>query len=324
MREDILTVLTNLAREERSRVTVGDRPIEQEYYSRPGRFIIDKRHLSDLSSDDPTLSVTLRTHPSGAPFPTHSHNFIEMMYVCRGPFTHVIDGERITLGTGDIIILGRNTSHSIEATTERELGLNLILSCDLLESILGDMRRTSSLPTKEMQELLDVRRPCYIVLRKGDDKEIKNLIENIVSQYMIADNKNEYILRQSFILLFSYLAYGISSEGPLSGDDIRTRLINYVKTSYSTATLSEAAEIFGLSVPYLSRWIVKNTGSSFKEMLMREKFSAACELLSSTDMPIGDVIRNIGYENSSYFHREFKKRYSITPYQYRKKHLSGS
>ena len=107
-------------------------------------------------------------------------------------------------------------------------------------------------------------------------------------------------------------------------DDLKNRLINYIKTSYSTATLTEAAEIFGLSVPYLSRWVVKNIGMSFKEMLMRERFSAARELLSATKMSIGDIIRSVGYENSSYFHKEFKKRFNTTPNQYRKKNFNRS
>ena len=51
---------------------------------------------------------------------------------------------------------------------------------------------------------------------------------------------------------------------------------------------------------------------------MSERFAVACELLEKTEMPIGDIIVNSGYENSSYFHKEFKKRYGTTPHKYRK------
>ena len=40
----------------------------------------------------------------------------------------------------------------------------------------------------------------------------------------------------------------------------------------------------------------------------------------ATNMSVGDVIRSVGYENESYFHREFKKRYGITPLTMRKAH----
>ena len=39
----------------------------------------------------------------------------------------------------------------------------------------------------------------------------------------------------------------------------------------------------------------------------------ARELIFDTDMPIGEIIRAVGYENESYFHREFKSRFGETP-----------
>ena len=41
-------------------------------------------------------------------------------------------------------------------------------------------------------------------------------------------------------------------------------------------------------------------------------------LLSATSMPVGEIINRVGYENSSYFHKEFKRRYGMTPNRYRK------
>ena len=322
MREKILNELIKLSREERAFVTAGAENKEQEFYSRSGRFIIDRRRISDISSGDPTVSIGLRTHPSGGPFPEHMHNFIELMFVYRGRITHVIENKRITLEEGDIIILGRSTSHSIETTSENEIGVNLIISCDLLESILSDMRKESTLATSELQELLDVKSGRYLLFPTSHDENVSGLMDNIISSYVLSESINEYILRTSLSLLICYLSSYLESLSPFSGKDIKTRLLNYVSTSYSTATLAEAADFFGLSVPYLSRWIAKNIGKTFKELLMNERFSAACELLSETEMPISDIIRTVGYENSSYFHKEFKKRFEITPHEYRKKNTN--
>jgi AraC-like DNA-binding protein len=53
---------------------------------------------------------------------------------------------------------------------------------------------------------------------------------------------------------------------------------------------------------------------------MNERFQVARELLSNTNMSIGDIIFHIGYENTSYFHKEFKKRYGMTPKAFRREH----
>ena len=102
-------------------------------------------------------------------------------------------------------------------------------------------------------------------------------------------------------------------------EQTKNKILKYIRTSYSTATLTEAARLLGLSPTYLSRWICSSFNESFKELLMKERFSVAQDLLSTTDTAIGDIIIHIGYENSSYFHKEFKKRFGVTPKEYRKR-----
>ena len=45
----------------------------------------------------------------------------------------------------------------------------------------------------------------------------------------------------------------------------------------------------------------------------------ARRLLSSNDMPIGDIAMQCGFEDAGYFGRVFKQIFRMTPSQYRKK-----
>ena len=143
----------------------------------------------------------------------------------------------------------------------------------------------------------------------------------IYSSIVLGKN-DDYILEQSVRLLLCYLCElsesASGAEEVSENDKIKKKLIKYIRTSYSTATLTEAASILGLSPTYLSRWTNTAFGCGFKELLMNERFSVTCDLLRSTDKPIGDIIILVGYENSSYFHKEFKKRYGMTPKEYRR------
>ena len=52
---------------------------------------------------------------SFAPFPRHSHNYVEIMYMCRGKTVHRIDGDaRVTLEAGELLFLNRHASHAIQ------------------------------------------------------------------------------------------------------------------------------------------------------------------------------------------------------------------
>ena len=98
-------------------------------------------------------------------------------------------------------------------------------------------------------------------------------------------------------------------------------LIYYIKTSYKSATLTEAAGLLGLTPAYLSRWTKSKLGMPFKQLLMEKRFSVAVGLITETSTPINVIISDVGYENSSYFHKQFLRRYGITPKTMRERAL---
>ena len=83
-----------------------------------------------------------------------------------------------------------------------------------------------------------------------------------------------------------------------------TENILYELTEYQSSNVILTRTV-ALLFHYLS---LKN-----KELLVERRIERAKELLCETDMPIGQIIRSMGYENESYFHREFKRRTGLSP-----------
>ena len=321
LRAEIISKLAEIAVKEAEMISSGEKktfPLEKT-----GSFIIERRQMADLSIGIPTSSICARVHSIYDAFPTHSHDFIELMYVCSGSITHVLENETVCLHADEMILLGRDTKHSILKAEQNDIGINLIISVDLFESLFYTMRSNSYLKGQVLEGLFRKNGTPYLVFSAKENIAVRNLIEGMIATVMIERNTDGYLLQQSLSLLLSHLA-SMSEQEPLGTSDsketLKKRLLNYIHTTYSTATLTEAADMFGLSVPYLSRLVCESFGETFKELLLRERFAAACELLCTTNMPIGDIIHRIGYENSSYFHKEFKNRYDMTPKQYRKNH----
>lgn len=61
----------------------------------------------------------------------------------------------------------------------------------------------------------------------------------------------------------------------------------------------------------------ERTGYNFQELLQNRRFKKAADLLLSTDLAVEDIARDVGYENQSYFFRQFKSRYGMTPRKYK-------
>ncbi len=320
MQPHILEQLSRVTEEEQY-ILVEENPTPRGLYGKAGRFIIERRAVSHLVSGEETAPICLRPHPRFRAFPAHTHDFIEIMYVCRGSVTHVLEGEEIRLETDDLILFGRYTEHSILAAGAEDIGINLIISPDLFEALLREMGQSSQLSTKSFESLLNREGLPFLRLSGRSSIAVRNLMETLIGSVICEGNTDGYLLKQSLHLLLCYLAALSEGDSPPTASNyvgrMQKKILNYIKTSYSTATLTEAASMMGLSPSYLSRWIEQRFGASFKELLMRERFETARSLLSTTKMPVGEIINRVGYENSSYFHKEFKRRYGVTPKHYR-------
>ena len=68
---------------------------------------------------------------------------------------------------------------------------------------------------------------------------------------------------------------------------------------------------------YLSNYIKKHTGNTFKYLVQNQKLLYAAKLLKNTDLPITEVSIQTGYENVSYFYKLFREKYQCSPQEYR-------
>jgi AraC-like DNA-binding protein len=83
-------------------------------------------------------------------------------------------------------------------------------------------------------------------------------------------------------------------------------------------TLKELANHSGQSVSYYSRVFKEKTGQSPLNYFLQLKIKKACELLDQTELNIGQVAAELGYDDRYYFSRLFKKIQGIAPVIYRK------
>ena len=266
--------------------------------------------------------ISVRTHTRYTDFPLHKHNYLEMMIVLSGSITHTISGDTITLGEGDILILNKHVLHSIKKADTPDIGVNIIISDNFVESLSKELSETvfSELAAQNA-------RPdgsgIYLCFSAKGNKQIENIVENLLFE-LTEYTADMQILRCTTTLLFDYLSrksaklLKIASRLPDKDSTRRAAIIGYIRGSYREASLAKLAELMFLSVPYLSKTVTELFGKSFKELLFDERIRRATELITKTDIPIGDIINSVGYENESYFHREFKKRTGRTPLSLRK------
>lgn len=66
-----------------------------------------------------------------------------------------------------------------------------------------------------------------------------------------------------------------------------------------------------------TRLFPQQTGETLTQYLMIRRLNEACVLLNTTSFSIRQVANCVGFSNSAYFCRCFKKKYTISPQQFR-------
>ena len=68
----------------------------------------------------------------------------------------------------------------------------------------------------------------------------------------------------------------------------------------------------------MSKIFKKETGITPKEYLVQKRMKKAKHLLRTRGNTVSDVAAETGYDNLSYFIRQFQRYYGVTPKQYKK------
>ncbi|MBE5957361.1 MAG: 2-isopropylmalate synthase [Lachnospiraceae bacterium] len=100
-------------------------------------------------------------------------------------------------------------------------------------------------------------------------------------------------------------------------DERLNEIMNYIHTNYLTVTLDELSEEFHLTKPYLSKYIKDKSGDTFGEIVKNVRMKKARALLKSGSMTVEAIAESVGYQNVEHFNRLFKKKYGMTPVQFR-------
>lgn len=320
MENYLLEILSRESEEETG--ILGGEMLNRKIYSGGDDFVVNEARLFGMGR-----SISARTHTRYVDFPEHKHNYVEMMIVLSGSITHEIDGTELTLSTGEILLMNKHVSHSVRHSGKDDIGVNVIMSDRLIDGVSAELSGTvfSSLIKENAKS---DGAPIYLAFSVKGRKYIENIIENLLFE-LTEKGADAGIMSGTVSLLLRYLSIEnkeLLKVGNLKADKDEARrieILSYLRSHYRTASLTELSERLYLTVPYLSKITHELFGKSFKELVVDERMARAKSAFETTKMSVGDVIRSVGYENESYFHREFKKRYGMTPLAMRKSMNNG-
>ncbi len=313
MDERILRAIRPVTEEEQA-ILDGRKTIDRELYMQSGENIINSRKLLEAGK-----LITLRTHTRFIHFPEHTHDFIELVYMCQGQTTHIVNGSRITLEEGELLFLSQSARHAVCKAGMEDIAVNFIVLPTFFDETLHAIGEE---PTPLRRFLVDCLfgqnlGPGYLHFRVSQDVPLQNLVENLLYTLLFPTPNRRKSSQMTMTLLFLQLMGYTDKLDWNPQEDAILRLLQYVEKHYALGSLTQAAQELHTDIYSLSRQIRKYTGKTYTQLIQEKRLAQAAFLLRTTARKVDDIAAAVGYENISYFHRIFREAYGMSPRQYR-------
>ena len=140
----------------------------------------------------------------------------------------------------------------------------------------------------------------------------------------IAQNSNESALHLigHLCLFMDGLIQSSATRRELHGGQLRAfyiqEAITFMEHNYSRElTVEELADVCKLNRSYFSKIFKESMGCPPQEFLIRLRLSKAADLMKGTGSAIGSIAAQCGYPNQLHFSRAFRKRYGLSPREWR-------
>lgn len=257
--------------------------------------------------------------------PLHWHDEIELIYIKKGRGIITVDFKQYIVSARTIALIIPGQLHSIEQYEQESMEYeNIIFHPGILISKKTDTSYTEFLApilagSLAVPLLYTPKLPCYQEIASCIDA-IDEINRTNPPGYQL------YIKSQLFMLLFILSNKCLLNE-PIKKDykslEKMKLILKYVENNYmNKITIEEIANEVGLSQSHFMKYFKNTMGTSFIDYLNEYRLTMASRLLISSESSILDIAAEVGYENLSYFNRTFKKRFEMTPREYRKKYAT--
>lgn len=320
MKDKLLNKLLEITEEEKA-ILAGNTKIQSNLYTNLANqkdFTIDSKKLLEKGR-----LIEVRPHTRFVHFPKHNHNYVELVYMCCGSTTHILnDNEKIVLKEGDLMFLNQNATHEILPAGRTDVAVNFIILPEFFDRSISMIEEENVIRDFLLHTLSKgTSRYSYLHFSAKDILPVINLLENMIWTIFSESKKTNTINQTTMGLLImnlSIFAEKINRCVPSQYEQNQVfTVLQYIETHYKDGSLADISAQTKQPTYYVSRLLKKHMNKNFKELLQERKLQQAAYLLRQSSLTTEQIMEAVGYDNSSYFYNKFKEKYNCTPRQYR-------
>ena len=254
----------------------------------------------------------------------HHHDFLELAYVTSGSAHHTINGKNMIIKKGDYFIIDYKTVHGYKSTgKERFEVINCLFMPEFIDNTLKNCEDFNQVINSYMLRFsYEINKNPADRIFHDDDGSIYDMLISMHDEFTHQQPGFAEIIRCNLIEIFIHtMRKAIKNSENWNYSSFSKYIISFINKNYmKKITLSDICKKTNYSLPYASRNFKQNTGMTFENYLQKVRIEQSCRLLANTDKKIFEISQLVGYSDSKFFNKVFKKNLNITPAEFRKLH----
>ena len=255
------------------------------------------------------------------PREAHTHDFHEIVVVTNGVGQHVTKFESWPVQAGDVLVIGGNQAHYYDDVQDLSL-VNVLYQPGVLGLDIHDIASVSGFPA--LFGMLHLRSHhefrSRFRLKPKDLSTILTYIDGLEYELSNDHSGREYFAHTYFRLIVGLLSRLYSQDQSVSSSAIvrLAQVITHIERHFTEShNMASLARMAGMTERSLLRTFHLATGTSPHNYLLQLRINRAAADLRNSDKQITEIAFDVGFNDSNYFTRQFKKRMGLTPQEYR-------
>jgi len=253
--------------------------------------------------------------------PVHWQDDAEIIYIKKGKGRVMVDFDTFEAQAGDIFLVMPGHLHSIRRIPGESMEYeNIIFNLEFLGSATVDICSQKFWQPLQNEKIL---LPVHIGEEHELYESLKGYLDATDRLCDLRPEGYELGVKGNLLMAFSLLLSRaqINEEFHYDGKNMqKIRLVlRHIAEHYEEKlAVEDMADICGYSASHFMRWFKEMTGTGFNSYLIEYRLDRAAQQLRSTTLTVLEIAENNGFDNLSNFNRLFKKKFEMTPSQFRK------
>ncbi|MBE6541952.1 MAG: helix-turn-helix transcriptional regulator [Ruminococcaceae bacterium] len=245
----------------------------------------------------------------------HDHVSSELFVCGKGSMSVHFDDNDVVLNEGDALLIPPRIRHCSRPSVEAQECCAVSFICQRRQISCGED------VYKKVQHLTESGNIMVYRAHPEMWKFISDFTERRASDSLIPSMDIVGLILYTASLEYETVTHysGGYSDSGLEDITRMTQLDQIIERNYmNDITIEDIAEKMYLSSRHVYRIVKSRYGKTFRRVITDRRLELARQLLLTCDLTAEKIAEYVGFGSREGFYREFTKKYSITPMEYRK------